>query len=262
MDDVRLGIALKAARVGRRLRQSDLARRAGVSPSLISRLEHGNVDRLSLRALRSIAAKLGVSLEIVPRSAGGELDRMANARHAAMGEQVASWIARQPGWIVAAEASFSIYGERGTVDLLARHEISLSVVVIELKTAIVDVNELVGTLDRKRRLAPRIASDRGWRCGPVSTWLVVADSKTNRRRVSEHRHLLTSALPNDGRSFGPLLRHPDRAPESGIAFWPTLPGVKVGDQIVAPRRVTRPRQITLDTRSRSEAGTGHASARL
>lgn len=113
MEDLRLGLALRAARVQRRLRQYDLADRAGVSASLVSRLEHGCVYRVSLRALRRVEAKLGVSLEIVPRSAGGELDRIVNARHAALGQLVAAWIARQPGWIVAAEVSFAIYGERG-----------------------------------------------------------------------------------------------------------------------------------------------------
>ena len=65
MDDLRLGLALRAARVKRRLRQCDLAAQARVSASLVSRLEHGEVDRVSLRAPRRVAAKLGVSLEIV-----------------------------------------------------------------------------------------------------------------------------------------------------------------------------------------------------
>jgi hypothetical protein len=61
-----------------------------------------------------------VSLEIVPRSAGGEFGRVVNARHAALAEAVASWVARKPGWKVATEVSFSIYGDRGVVDRLAR----------------------------------------------------------------------------------------------------------------------------------------------
>src|SRR5665811_2564794 len=44
--------------------------------------------------------------------------RNVNARHAALGELVAAWIARQLGWIVAAEVSFAIYGERGIIDRL------------------------------------------------------------------------------------------------------------------------------------------------
>jgi transcriptional regulator with XRE-family HTH domain len=121
MDDLHLGLALRAARIRRWLRQGDLAVFAGVSATVVSRMERGEFDRMALRALRGVAAKLDVSLEIVPRSAGSQLDRLINARHAALGEQVAVWISRQPGWVVAAEVSFAIYGERGVIDLLAWH---------------------------------------------------------------------------------------------------------------------------------------------
>jgi hypothetical protein len=149
-----------------------------------------------------------VSLEIVPRSAGGEFGRVVNARHAALAEAVASWVARKPGWKVATEVSFSIYGDRGVVDLLAWHDATGSLVVIELKTAIVDVNELLGTLDRKRRLAARIASTRGWTARSVSTWLIVGDSRTNRRSVAGHRTIFESGLLLDARSLPPSLPPP------------------------------------------------------
>ena len=253
MDDLHLGLALRAARIRRRLRQCDLAALAGASASLVSRVEHGDFDRMSLRVVRGLAGKLGVSLELVPRSAGGELDRIVSARHAALGEHVAAWIERQPGWIVVAEVSFAIYGERGVVDLLAWHEASGSLVVIELKTAIVDVDELIGTLDRKRRLAPRIATARGWTARSVSAWLIVGESRTNRRRVAEHGTLLGSALPRDGRSLSPLFLHPARGPESGIAFWPNLPGVGVGRDVAALQRVVkrRPTLAAREPRSKS-----------
>jgi transcriptional regulator with XRE-family HTH domain len=165
---MRLGYAFRAARIRRRLRQQDLAQMAGVSDSLVSRLEHGDFGRLSVGAVRAIAAKVGIRLDLVARWQGGDLDRLVSARHAALGERVAFWIGRQPGWSVAAEVSFAIYGERGVVDLLAWHEATDSFVVIELTTAIVDIDEILGTLDRKRRLAVRIAAERGWKARSVS----------------------------------------------------------------------------------------------
>jgi transcriptional regulator with XRE-family HTH domain len=254
MKDLQLGLALRAARVRRRLRQSDLAAQAGVSATLVSRMERGELDLFSLRTLLSVAAKLGVSLEVLPRSAGGELDRIVGARHAALGEVVAGWISLQPGWVVAAEVSFSIYGERGIVDLLAWHEPSGSVLVVELKTAIVDVDELIGTLDKKRRLAVQIARSRGWPARCVSAWLVVADSSTNRRRVAEHRTLLRSGLPHDGRSLPALFLHPEHGPASGIAFWSNVHGVKVGRPIAALARVVKPRGALCGPNSRSGPG--------
>jgi hypothetical protein len=155
---------------------------------------------------------------------------------------------------VAAEVSFAIYGERGIIDLLAWHESTSSLAVIELKTAIVDVDELIGTLDRKRRLAAQIAASRGWAAGSVSAWLIVGDSSTNRRRVADHRTLLTSALPRDGRSLAPLFLHPERGPGSGIAFWSNLPGVKVGHPVVALERVVKRRPTATEQQPRSGAG--------
>jgi transcriptional regulator with XRE-family HTH domain len=263
MNDLQLGLALRAARIKRRLRQCDLAAQAGVSASLVSRIEHGGLDRAPFREIRGVAAKLGVTLEVIPRSHGGELDRIAGARHAALGESVATWIGGRFGWLVAAEVSFSIYGERGIVDLVAWHEATASLVVIELKTTIVDVDELIGTLDRKRRLARQIAASRGWKARSVSTWLVIAGSRTNRRRVADHRMLLTSGLPLDGRSLVPLFLHPERGPSSGIAFWPNLPGVKVGHPTAALERVVRRRKAAGASKPRSEPATtagSHATA--
>jgi len=254
MNDLQLGLGLRAARIKRRWRQIDLATRAGISATLVSWLEHGQIDRVSLRTLRRVAAKLGVTLEVVPRSAGSEFDRIVGARHAALGETVAAWIARQPGWLVTAESSFAIYGERGVVDLMAWHQSTRSLVVIELKTAIVDVDELIGTLDRKRRLAPRIAATRGWPPQSVSTWLVVGNSRTNRRRVADHATLLTSDLPLDGRSLATLFLHPARGAKSGIAFWSNVTGAKVGHPFAATERVVRPRGPARRPAPRSKFG--------
>lgn len=97
VDDIRLGFAFRAARIRRRLRQQDLAHMAGVSDSLISRLEQGELARLSVAAVRAIASQLGIRLDLVARWQGGDLDRLVSARHAALGERVAVWIGRQPG---------------------------------------------------------------------------------------------------------------------------------------------------------------------
>lgn len=232
---------------------------AGVSDSLVSRLEHGELARLSVGTLRAIAAKLGIRLDLEARWLGGDLDRLVNARHAALGERVALWIARQPGWSVVAEVSFAIYGERGVVDMLAWHEATGSLVVIELKTAIVDVNEILGTLDRKRRLAPRIAAERGWSARAVSVWLIVGDSRANRRRVAAHRSLFHASLPYDGRTLGPLFRRPANGPVSGICFWPDSTGAGIGRSFSAQQRVAAPRNGVESANPRSTTRTGQGS---
>jgi len=44
---------------------------------------------------------------------------------------------RGHGWLVAAEASFNRYGERGSIDVLAFHPADRVVLVVEVKSVIV-----------------------------------------------------------------------------------------------------------------------------
>jgi hypothetical protein len=112
------------------------------------------------------------------------------------------------GWQVVPEVSFSVYGERGFIDLLAWHAPTRTLLVIELKTEIVDANELLGILDRKTRLARRIAVERGWSPLNVSTMLVVAGSSTNRARIQALEPMLRAALPLGSVEMSAWLRAP------------------------------------------------------
>ena len=235
MDDQQVGKAVRAVRLKRRWRQVDVAGRAGVDASLISRLERGHLDRLSLRALRRIAAVLDMRLELSARWRGGELDRMVNALHGVLHEEITRCL-QAAGWQPVPEVSFSIYGERGVIDILAWHAASGSLLVTELKTAIVDVQELVGTLDRKVRLSPRIASERGWHARSVSAWVVVATGRTNRRRIAAHRTMLRAAYPTDGRGIRAWLRRPGE-PVRALSMWSDLTPGHVRPRLSPVQRV-------------------------
>lgn len=241
MDDLQFGSIVRRLRIRARLRQIDLARLAGVSRAAISRVERGHLDGVSLRTLRRVAAVLEIRLDLVPRWRGGDLDRMLNARHARLHELVARHLASVPGWSFLPEVSFAIYRDRGVIDILCFHAARNALLVIELKTDIVDVSELVGTLDRKVRLAVEIARQRGWpvRAGvTVSGWVIVSAGRTNRRRVDEHRTMLRAAFPADGRSITGWLADPAR-PIRALSFWPDSHRGNVGTGLTAVRRVQR-----------------------
>ena len=208
----RLGAVVRRLRRRRGWRQVDLARVAGCSPATISRIERGDVGTISIDRLRRVCAALDIRLDLVPRWHGADLDRMLSARHAALGERIAERFRLHRDWVVEPEVSFSIWGERGIVDLLAWNPRTRSLLVIELKTELVDINETIGTLDRKGRLARQIAESRGWSAADatVSTWLVLAAGRTNERRVTAHRALLDRAYPDDGRILRGWLRRPTR----------------------------------------------------
>jgi transcriptional regulator with XRE-family HTH domain len=217
MDDQRLSASIRTVRIRRGWRQVDLAIRAGVSRATISLVERGHWQSLSMDTVREIAAVLDVRVDVVPRWRGGDLDRLLSRRHSMLAEHVASLLLDHSGWAAVPEVSFSIYGERGIIDQLAWHEAAAHLLVVELKTEFVDINETLGTLDRKVRLARTIAAERGWNPSMVSVWLIVSDTRTNRRHAAEHATLLGSRFKLDGRQFGAFLRNPREA-TTGLAF--------------------------------------------
>jgi transcriptional regulator with XRE-family HTH domain len=218
MDVLRIGATLRAVRIRRRWRQEDVAARAGVSRSLVSLVERGHLAGTSLSTLRSIGATLEIRIDVTARWRGGELDRLLNRSHSVLHESVARALRGADGWLFAPEVSFSIYGERGTIDILAFHPASGCLLVIELKTAIVDINDLVATMDRRCRLAPGIARDRGWHATSVSAWVIVLASPTSKRRVSAHATMLRAAFPDDGRRMRAWLRRPAGTIRC-LSFW-------------------------------------------
>jgi hypothetical protein len=163
-----------------------------------------------------------------------------NARHSAFHEAMAGYLQDLPGWIMDPEVSFSIYGERGVIDILAYHPSRRALLLIELKTELVDMQELVGTVDRKRRLAPRIAAERGWTVDSVGVWVAVAEHSTNRARVAAHRAFLGAAYPDDWRTMRRWLRDPDRPIRCLSFFRYALPG-HVTKRGAGAERVRAPR---------------------
>lgn len=244
MSDQRLGAAVRLVRVRRGWRQDDLARRAGVSQTTVSRIERGHFGLLSIERLRAVAAALDIRVDVVARWRAGDLDRLLNAGHSRLHESVARMFRGLPGWIHEPEVSFAIYGERGIIDILAWHPGRRALLVIELKTDIADVNELVGTAHRKRRLAITVAMAHGW-VDPrdarpsVSLWIIVAPSRTNRRRIADHAAMLSAALPADGPAVRRWLKDPV-GPISALSFWPTS-HQRTARAVMGPiRRVRRP----------------------
>jgi transcriptional regulator with XRE-family HTH domain len=236
MDDIRVGRAVRGVRIRKGLRQEDLGAIAGVSQDSVSRLERGLLGGMTVDRVRAIGAAVGVLIGLEPRWHGGELDRLLGARHSALHEAVAARLATLADWTIAPEVTFSEYGERGAIDILAWHAPTRTVLVIELKTEIVDVQELLGTLDRKRRLARKVARDRGWDAAVVATWVVLAEHRTNRRRVDAHRTVLRTALPADGRAMNAWLLAP-RGPIAALSFWPRNDDVRSNRDLAPVRRV-------------------------
>lgn len=213
--------------------------RAGISRSLYSLIERGHVDRVALGTLRHVAAVLEIRLSVEASWRGGQVERVLSGRHAAMAERLAA-ILVAAGFEVRPEASFNHFGERGVVDLVAWHPQHRMLLLVEIKTELVDVSDLLTVTDRRRRLAKVIAGERGWVPVAIAQWVVLDDGRTNHRRVAEHHSLLRAAFPADGRAVVRWLADP-REPLDALWFLPDATPSSGGQVVRGPRRVpTRP----------------------
>ena len=252
MDDIGFGRLIRLARIRRHWRQEDLARRAGVSRTSVSRIERGHFGEVALDVIRRVATALEIRVELNARARAIDVDRVLNVRHSSLAAFLVDWFGAFDGWTVRPEVSFSEFGERGVIDLLCWHAASRSLLVVEIKTELLEFNDLLGVLDRKERLAPVVARRLGWEPVAVSTCLLVADSTTNRRRAADHGALLGAALPDDGRALVRWLKRPGPPPVRALRFVPDVRPGHARSGFAAPTRVRLhlPGPIRRGSRSR------------
>lgn len=218
MDDVHLGNSLRVLRIHKRLRQSDVARRARVKRQVVGKVEAGMAGRYPLDTVRAIANALGARLDVRLRYQGGEIDRIVNAAHAELHERFGAYLTSLDGWVWLPEVTFSHYGERGVIDILAWHPQTRSLLIVELKTELVDPQALVAVMHRRARLGRDIAARQGWDPLTVSTWVVVRDASTERRRARRHSRLLRAAFSDDGRAARSWMISPSGT-LAALSFW-------------------------------------------
>lgn len=217
VDDLGVGRLLLLARQRRNWRQVDVARAAEVSQQLVSVAESGALERMTLRSLRALAAAVDVRLPFAPRWHGGEADRLRDRDHAVLVESVVRAL-RRHDWEVIVEYTFSHFGERGSVDIVAWHAATSCLLVVQVKTRIYDVQDLLVGLDRKARLVPRLlGNERGWVASAVGRVVVVADRTANRSLVARHSAVFDASLPTRSSAVRAWVRTP-RGPLSGLWF--------------------------------------------
>jgi len=216
MDALRFGRQFRALRIRQDRRQEDVSAWAGVSRSLVSAIDRGELDGVAVGTLLRVAAALGADVDLYLRWRGERLDRLVDEAHAVLVDTFVELL-RGLGWIVEVEVSFSIWGVRGSIDILAFHPLFGALLVVEIKSVIADSQATLHGLDRKARLAPDVIVGRGWEVRHVSRLLVVGATATSRRRVARLAATYDSALPDRGTTTRRWLRLPDR-PIAGLLF--------------------------------------------
>jgi hypothetical protein len=149
--------------------------------------------------LRRVFAAVDAGFEGTVQWRGPGLERLLDADHAHLCG-IATERLRRNGWDPLVEASYSIRGERGSIDILAGKIECRCVVVEEVKTSLVSVEATRRKLDEKARLVrEQLCGNRfGWMPRTVGRLLVLPDTTSTRRSVARHEDLLRVALPGRG----------------------------------------------------------------
>jgi transcriptional regulator with XRE-family HTH domain len=221
-------------RVRQRLTQAALSARAGVSRQAVSLLECGHARRLKMGTVESILSALGARMEVRVLWNGPELDRLMDAGHAAIGARIKQRLERW-GWIVRVEVSYSRYGERGRMDLLAWHPAARTLLVVEIKTELVDVQSLLGSLDVKARLGRHVAEQFGWDVRSVVPAIVFSEGRTTRRHLVR-LDTLFDRFNVRGRKAVSWLRQPTSTP-AGVLWFVTTPSGEIARTAAHKKRV-------------------------
>ena len=150
-----------------------------------------------------IAAVLNARASSSSGASGRTLDRLIDERHARLVETTLRTLSAA-GWTVRPEVSYSEWGERGSIDLLAWHGSTATLLVVEVKTELASVEETLRKHDEKVRLGPVVAARRlGWNPLTVSRLLVLPATRTTTRHLAAHAGVLDAVYPTrQGRPDG------------------------------------------------------------
>jgi hypothetical protein len=122
------------------------------------------------------------------------------------------------------EVTYSVFGERGSIDLVAWHPATATLLVIEVKSELTAVEATLRKHDEKVRLAAGVVREQfGWRPGAVMRLLVLPDDRTSRRRVERAASVMERRYPLRGWDVRRWLRAPSGAGD-GILFLPHTTG--------------------------------------
>jgi hypothetical protein len=195
---------------------------------------------MTVGSLDRIAEALGATLVVELRWQGADLDRLVDRLHAALVDVIAARL-RQAGWLVQLEVSFNHYGDRGSCDLVACHQATGTMLIIEAKASLGNLQETLRRLDVKVRLAPVLADQLGWPSPTSATRaLVVLATRTNRRIVERHAETF-AGFSMRGRDATSWLQKPSGARQA-LLWFQSVPDA-------ATSRTTEHRRVRSVTRA-------------
>jgi transcriptional regulator with XRE-family HTH domain len=247
MDDSRVGRVIREVRIRKAWRQRDLADAAGVSQGLISRIELGRFESLSLGKIRKVGEVLGITVGLDAWWRSGNIDRLVDRGHAALVDHVVATLSAD-GWVTRVEVTFNHFGERGAADVVAWHPRERILLIVEVKTRIGDIQAMASTFERKVRILPdAIRTAAGWRPRTVARLLVIAETHANRTVIRDHPATFDAIWPARTTETRRWLRRPSISGDErmrgfgGVWFLPFECTTAAPARCRQVQRVRRPR---------------------
>lgn len=208
MEDERVGRLVRAVRRKRGWRQVDVAAQAGCSQRWVAEIELGRLEGVTVGTMRRVGDVLEIRTRIDAWRRRGDGARLLDEEHARLVEVAMRALVRE-GWDVTPEWSFNHFGERGSVDIVAWHHASRTLLLIEIKSRIDDVQELIHTFGRKVRIVPGlVATQHGRLPAHVATMLIVAATRTAERVVRAHAATFDAVWPERSDACRRSIRRP------------------------------------------------------
>jgi transcriptional regulator with XRE-family HTH domain len=231
------GAKVRAARVRRHWRQTDLARRVDLSQPTISSIERGEGATLSLVAWQRIADAFDLSLTL--KLGRDRLEETRDAGHLAMQELVLRLGRRQR---VTRTFELRSAGGRWTDVGLADHA-SGRLVLVECVNVIQDIGSAIRASDRKLAEAESLAVALGPdRPRAVHACWVVRSTRRNRHLVARYPELFATRFPGSSRAWVAALTAGASPPAQRGRVWCDVAATRV----FAWRRASRQDARILD----------------
>jgi transcriptional regulator with XRE-family HTH domain len=215
----RIGIALRDARRSAGLAQWQVAERAGVSQSFVSRIERGHGTTASLETLAACAAAVGLQLAAFIELAPG-VDPPRDAEHLRRQDLVIR-MARAGGWSARPEHPIDPDALRSrSIDVLLERTEASEAVVIEVVDLLTDAG------GEMRELADKVAAIQRQRgeAWTVRGFLVLRATAGNRRVVREASAVFTARFGATGAAWMAALRAGANLPGADGLLWTSVQG--------------------------------------
>jgi transcriptional regulator with XRE-family HTH domain len=204
-----IGRTVRASRRGRCWPQRRLAVASGCSQSEIARIERAALPNLTIRRAVRVLRALGIDPQLELLAPRLVEPRLRDAAHARCVGAVARRLARA-GFLVATEVEVGSGRWRGFIDILAIHPEGRLLLVIEVKTEVLDLGAVDRQLGAYVEAAWAAARSRGWRPrGATGLLLLLATDEVD-RMLGEHRPLMDAAFPLRSRDLRPLVESSPR----------------------------------------------------